>query len=40
MSGPALLKTIITVTGFTIGILCFIVAGYLLIHRHPFFPAH
>ena len=35
-----LLKTIITVIGFTIGILCFIVAGYLLVHRHPFSSAH
>lgn len=34
------LKTIITVIGFTIGILCFILAGYLLIHRNPFLPAH
>jgi len=30
------LKTIITVIGFTIAIVCFIVAGYLLIHRNPF----
>jgi len=34
------LKTIITVIGFTIGILCFILAGYLLIHRNPFLPVH
>ena len=34
------LKTIITVIGFTIGILCFILAGYLLIHRNPLLPAH
>lgn len=34
------LKTIITVIGFTIGILCFIFVGYLLIHRNPFLPAH
>jgi N-acetylglutamate synthase-like GNAT family acetyltransferase len=31
------LKTVITVIGFTIAILCFIVVGYLLIHRNPFF---
>ncbi|HUA64357.1 MAG TPA: hypothetical protein VME24_00815 [Alphaproteobacteria bacterium] len=34
------LKTIITVIGFTIGILGFILAGYLLIHRNPFSPVH
>jgi N-acetylglutamate synthase-like GNAT family acetyltransferase len=34
------LKTIITVVGFTIGILCFGIAAYLLIHRNPFLPAH
>lgn len=34
------LKTIITVIGFTIGILSFILAGYLLIHRNPFSPGH
>ncbi len=31
-----LLKTIITVVGFTIGILCIGIAIYLLIHRNPF----
>lgn len=30
------LKTIITVIGFTIGILGFCVVGYLLMHRNPF----
>ena len=30
------LKTIVTVIGFTIAILCFIVIGYMLIHRNPF----
>ena len=30
------LRTIITVIGFTIAIVCFIVVGYLLIHRNPF----
>ena len=30
------LKTAITVVGFTIGILCFGVAAYLLIHHSPF----
>jgi N-acetylglutamate synthase-like GNAT family acetyltransferase len=35
-----MLKTTITVIGFTIGILCFILAGYLLIHRNPFSPGH
>ena len=30
------LKTIVTVIGFTIAILCFIVVGYMLIHRNPF----
>jgi hypothetical protein len=34
------LKTIITVIGFTIAILCFIVVGYLLIHRNPFLSGH
>jgi len=34
------LKTIITVIGFTIGILSFILAGYLLIHRNTFSPGH
>ena len=32
------LKTIITVIGFAIGILCFAFLGYLLIHRNPFSP--
>jgi N-acetylglutamate synthase-like GNAT family acetyltransferase len=31
-----ILKTIITVIGFTIGILCIGIAIYLLIHRNPF----
>ena len=35
-----ILRTIITVIGFTIGILGFILAGYLLIHRNPFSPVH
>ncbi len=30
------LKTIITVVGFTIGILCIGIAIYLFIHRNPF----
>jgi N-acetylglutamate synthase-like GNAT family acetyltransferase len=30
------LKTIVTVIGFTVAILCFIVVGYMLIHRNPF----
>ena len=30
------LKTIITVVGFAIGIVCFGFAIYLLIHRNPF----
>lgn len=30
------LRTIITVIGFAIGILCFILVGYLLVHRNPF----
>jgi len=34
------LKTIITVIGFTIGILGFILAGYLLVHRNPFSSGH
>jgi N-acetylglutamate synthase-like GNAT family acetyltransferase len=34
------LKTIITVIGFTIGILCFGLAGYLLIHHHPLLAGH
>ncbi len=31
-----ILKTIITVVGFTIGILCIGLAIYLLVHRYPF----
>jgi N-acetylglutamate synthase-like GNAT family acetyltransferase len=34
------LRTIITVIGFTIGILCFILVGYMLIHRNPFSQSH
>ena len=34
------LKTIITVIGFVIAILCCIVAGYLLIYRNPFLAGH
>jgi N-acetylglutamate synthase-like GNAT family acetyltransferase len=34
------LKTIVTVIGMTIAILCFIVVGYLLIHRNPFLSSH
>jgi N-acetylglutamate synthase-like GNAT family acetyltransferase len=34
------LKTILTVFGFAIAILCFILVGYLLIHRNPFSPGH
>jgi N-acetylglutamate synthase-like GNAT family acetyltransferase len=34
------LRTIITVIGFTIGILCFILVGYMLIHRNPFSQGH
>jgi N-acetylglutamate synthase-like GNAT family acetyltransferase len=30
------LKTVITIIGFAVGILCFVIAGYLLIHRNPF----
>jgi hypothetical protein len=33
------LKTIITITGFSIGIVCFCVVIYLIVHRNPFFPA-
>jgi N-acetylglutamate synthase-like GNAT family acetyltransferase len=29
-------KTIVTILGFAIGIICFGIAAYLLIHRHPF----
>ena len=32
------LKTIITITGFLVGISCFAVAVYLIVHRHLFFP--
>jgi len=31
-----ILKNIITVAGFTIGILCFGIAIYLLVHGNPF----
>jgi N-acetylglutamate synthase-like GNAT family acetyltransferase len=34
-----MLKTIITVTGFLIGIVCFCVVIYLIVHRNPFSPA-
>jgi len=34
------LKTIITVIGFAIGILCFGLAAYLLVHRNPFSTGH
>ena len=35
------LKTIITIIGFTIGILCFGLAAYLFIHRNSvFIPGH
>jgi N-acetylglutamate synthase-like GNAT family acetyltransferase len=34
------LKTILTIIGFTIGILSFGVAAYLLIHRLPFLQPH
>ena len=34
------LKTIITIIGFTIGILCFGLVAYLLIHRNPFLAGH
>jgi len=34
------LKTVITVIGFAIGILCLGFVGYLLIHRSPFLPGH
>lgn len=29
-------KTVVTIIGFTIGIICFAVATYLFIHRNPF----
>jgi len=34
------LKTIITIIGFAIGILCFGIAAYLLVHRNPFLSGH
>ena len=34
------LKIIITVIGFTIGIVCFVIAAYLVIHRGGFLPSH
>jgi N-acetylglutamate synthase-like GNAT family acetyltransferase len=34
------LKTIITIIGFAVGILCFGFAAYLLIHRNPFLAGH
>ena len=34
------LRTIITVIGFVIGILCFVIVGYLLIHRSPTLPRY
>ena len=34
------LKTIITVAGFGIGIVCLVVLIYLLMHRNPFSPMH
>jgi N-acetylglutamate synthase-like GNAT family acetyltransferase len=34
------LKTVITIIGFTIGILCFGLVTYLLIHRNPFSAGH
>ena len=34
------IKTIVTVIGFMIGILCFGFVGYLLIHHYPFSPGH
>jgi N-acetylglutamate synthase-like GNAT family acetyltransferase len=34
------LKTVVTVIGFTIGILCFVLVGYLLLHRNPFLAGH
>ena len=34
-----MLKTIITIAGFLVGISCFAVAIYLIIHRHMIFPA-
>jgi N-acetylglutamate synthase-like GNAT family acetyltransferase len=34
------LKTIITIIGFAIGILCFGLVAYLLIHRNPFLTGH
>jgi N-acetylglutamate synthase-like GNAT family acetyltransferase len=33
------LKTIITIIGFSIGIVCFCVVIYLIVHRNPFSPA-
>jgi N-acetylglutamate synthase-like GNAT family acetyltransferase len=34
------LKTVITVIGFGIGILCFGFVAYLLVHRNPFLAGH
>ena len=34
------LKTVITVIGFAIGILCFGFVAYLLVHRNPFLAGH
>jgi N-acetylglutamate synthase-like GNAT family acetyltransferase len=34
------LKTVITVIGFAIGIVCFVIAAYLLIRRGGFLPSH
>ena len=31
-----MLKTIITVTGFSIGIICLVIVFYLVLHRNPF----
>lgn len=33
------LKNIITIIGFSIGIVCFCVVIYLIVHRNPFSPA-
>jgi N-acetylglutamate synthase-like GNAT family acetyltransferase len=34
------LKTVITVIGFTIGIVCFVIAAYLVFHRGGFLPSY
>ena len=34
-----MLKTIITIIGFSIGIVCFCVVIYLIVHNNPFSPA-